>query len=333
MKPRAVPVLLALVLILALAHLLAPAAAQRTGKYRVGFLHLGSASAVADHTYAEVFRQSLRGLGYVEGQNVTIEYRWARGSDERLPELAADLVRREVEVIVAPTNPAILAAKRATTKIPIVMAVAVDPIGQGFITSFTRPGGNITGVAWSQAIEIGGEWAELLKEVAPTLSRVAGLLDTTLPGTGSYRRAAEDAAQRLGLALFPVEIRAPAELDGAFRAMVQQGAQAVVVFGSPMMNRHRYEIVDMAARYRLPDLYGFREAVAAGGLMSYRVDAADHYRRAATYVVKLLTGARATDLPVEQTTKIEVVINMKTARTLGLTIPPSLRLRADQVIE
>jgi putative tryptophan/tyrosine transport system substrate-binding protein len=307
-------------------------AAQQAGKHRVGFLHLGSGSAVADHTYAEIFRQSLRGLGYVEGQNVTIEYRSAHGSDERLPELAVNLVRREAEVIVASPNLAILAAKGATTRIPIVMAAAVDPINQGFITSFERPGGNITGVAWSHATEVEAEWADLLKEIAPKLSRVAGLVDRALPGT--YRRAAADAAQRLGWVFFSVEIGAPAELNDAFRTMAQRGAEAVVVFWSPMMKRHRSEIVHMAARYRLPDLYAFREAVTAGGLMSSRLDASDHYARAATYVVKLLTGGRVSDLPVEQaSTRIELVINLKTAKALGLMIPPSLLLRADQVIE
>jgi putative tryptophan/tyrosine transport system substrate-binding protein len=301
--------------------------------YRIGFLHASSPSAVVDATYASIFERELEVLGYIEGQKVTIEYRWAEGNAERLLALAAELVRREVAVIVAPNNPAIAAAKQATATIPIVMAIAVDPIGQGFISSFAKPGGNITGLTWSQGSEVAGKNLELLKDVVPRLSRVGGLVDGTFQGIVAYTRAAIDAAQKLRLVLRPVEFRAASDLEHAIKTIVGQGAQAVYVFGSPLTNRYRREIVELAAKHRLPDVYVFREGPDAGGLMSYGVSISDLYRRAAVYVDRILKGARPVDLPVEQPTKFELVINTKTAKALGLTLPPSLLLRADQIIE
>ena len=310
------------------------AAAQPAGKvWRIGFLHPGSAAAAADQSYADVLRQELRALGYVEGQNLVIEFRWGEGSPERLREFASDLVRREVAVIIAPNNPAIIAAKHATTTIPIVAAVAVDPVGQGLIASFAKPGGNVTGLTYTQEFEVAGKNLELLKELMPRLSRVAGLVDTTLPGIAKYRASAVAAAHRLGLAFSTVEFHQLTDIDRAFDTMVRQRAQAVYVFGSPTTNRHRHAIVDLATKHRLPDVYVFREAVEVGGLMSYGVNIGDLYRRSAVFVVKILQGANPKDLPVEQPTKLELVINLKTAKALGLTIPPSLLARADQVIE
>jgi putative ABC transport system substrate-binding protein len=310
------------------------AEAQQTGKvWRIGFLHPGSRAADADQGYADVLRQELRALGYIEGQNLIIEYRWAEDSSERLREFASDLVRREVAVIVAPNNPAIFAAKHATTTIPIVTAVAVDPVGQGFIASFPKPGTNITGVTYTQGFEIAGKNLELLKEFMPRLSRVAGLVDATLPGIAAYRAAAVAAAQRLSLAFSTIEFHRLADIDSAFDTMVRQRAQALYVFGSPLTNRHRREIVNLAAKHRLPDVYVFREGPEAGGLMSYGANIADLYRRSAVFVVKILQGANPKDLPVEQPTKLELVINLKTAKALGLTIPQSILVRADHVIE
>src|SRR5262245_6093394 len=309
------------------------AESQQAGKvWRIGFLHPGSPAATADQTYADVLRQELRALGYVEGQNLVTEYRWGEGSPERLRENASDLVKREVAVIIAPNNPAIIAARHATTTLPIVTAVAVDPVGQGFIASFAKPGGNITGVTYTQGFEVAGKNLEFLKELMPRLSRVAGLVDATLPGIGRYREAAAAAAQRLRLSFPTVEFHRLSDIDRAFDAMVRQRAQAVYVFGSPTTNRHRREIVNLAAKNRLPDVYVFREAVEAGGLMSYGVNIGDLFRRSAVFVVKILQGANPKDLPVEQPTKLELVVNTKTAKRLGLTIPRPFLLRVDEVI-
>jgi putative ABC transport system substrate-binding protein len=310
------------------------AGAQPPGHvWRVGFLHPGSPTAIADRTYVDIFRRELRDLGYVEGQNLTIEYRWGEERDDRLPELALDLVKRGVAVIVAPNNPAIIAAKNATRTIPIVTAVAVDPVGQGLIKSFARPGGNVTGVTYTQGFEVAGKNLELLKEALPRLSQVAGLVDTTLPGVAAYKRAAAEVAPRLGLVFAPIEFRRPTDIPVAFDTMVRQRAEAVYVFGSPLTNRYRREIVALAARHRLPDVYVFREGPDDGGLMSYGVNIGDLYRRSARFVDKILKGARPADLPVEQPTKFELVINAKTAKTLGLKIPPSLLLRADAILQ
>ena len=300
---------------------------------RIGFLHSGSPAATADRAYVEVFREEMRNRGYIEGENLAIEYRWAEGFDERLPRLAAELVGREVRLIVAANNPAIIAAKEASGTIPVVTAVAVDPIGQGFIASFAKPGRNITGATYTHAFEVAGKNVELLKEAIPSLSRLAGLIDASLPAIAGYRHAAADTAKRLGLSFSSLEFRRVSEVEAILTTMLRQGAEAVYVFGSPITNRYRREIIQLTARYRLPDTYVFREGADSGGLMSYGVNISDLYRRAAVYVVRILAGARPNDLPVEQPTKFELVINLNTAKSLGITIPQSLLLRADEVIQ
>src|SRR5215813_10987131 len=307
--------------------------AEEPRLHRIGFLHPSSASSPVDSGYAKVFQQELSALGYTDGQNLAIEYRWAEGDPGRLAAMAADLVRRDVALIVAPNNPAIAAAKQATSTTPIVMAIAVDPIGQGFIGSFARPGGNITGLTWSQAPDVAGKNIELLKEVAPHVVRIGGLVDATLPAIAAYTRAASEAAQKLRMSLRLAEFRTAGEIEPAFRRMAAQEAQAVYVIGSPLSNRYRQEIVQLAAKHRRPDVYVFRKGPETGGLLSYGVSIADLYRRSAFYVNRILKGAKPADLPAEQPTKFELVINLKTAKALGLSIRQSLLLRADQVIE
>ncbi len=296
---------------------------------RIGYLSYQSS---ASHL-TEVFLQGLRELGYFEGQNIVVEYRWAQGDLTRLSDLAADLVRRNVRLIVASGNREITAAKAATSTIPIVMVVAVDPVGVGFVASIARPGGNLTGLAWAPAVEIVGKHMELLKEVVPTLSRIAVLVDPSFPGIAPYRDAAEGAAKQLGLTYQEIEVREADDFRRAFEAIVREKSEAVFVQGSPRVFAHLRDLVDLAARHRIPAIFVFREAVPLGGLMSYGVDLAYLYRRAPTFVVKILHGAKPADIPVEQATKFDLVINLKTARALGLTIPQSLLLRADQVIE
>jgi len=296
---------------------------------RIGYLSYQSS---ASHL-TKAFHQGLRELGYFEGQNIIVEYRWAHGDFTRLPDLAADLVRRNVRLIVAPGNREINAAKAATSTIPIVMVVAVDPVGVGFVTSIARPGGNLTGLAWAPAVEIVSKHMELLKEVVPTLSRIAVLVDPSFPGIAPYRDAAEGAAKQLGLTYQEIEVREADNFSKAFAAIVRERSEAVFVQVSPRVFAHLRDLVDLAAHHQIPAIFVFREAVPLGGLMSYGVDLVDLYKRAPTFVVKILHGAKPADLPVEQPTKFELVINLKTARALGLTIPASLLQRADQVIE
>ena len=299
---------------------------------RIGFLALNIAAA--PHL-REAFRQGLRDLGYVEGHNVVIEYRDAAGKPERLPALAAELVALKVDVILAVGEPHALAAKQATKTIPIVFAVAADPVASGLVTNLARPGGNVTGLS-SVGPDLVGKRLELLKQVVPGVSRVAVLWQ---PGGADDRtekdllKGAEVAARALGVRLQFVEARGPAEFEGAFAAMTKARAGALTVLGSPMLLSERRRLVDLAAKHRLPAVYTSRESVDAGGLMAFGANFADMYRRAATYVDKILKGAKPADLPVEQPTKFDLLINLKTAKALGLTIPPSLLQRADQVIE
>jgi putative ABC transport system substrate-binding protein len=321
-----------LILTLALGILAAPLAAeaQQPGKVpRIGVLTSDSPEA---SPYADAIRQGLRELGYVEGQSIAIEWRWARGKLERYPDFAAEIVRLKVDVIVAGSNSAILAAQKATRTIPIVMVIATDPIGTGFVASLARPGGNITGLT-SQSLETAAKRMQLLKEAVPDLSRVAILWDPTEPGRRDQVREAEVAARALGVPVQLVEARSPGELDGTFAAIARKGAGAVYVQGSTMPFVHRARIAELAARHRLPAMCGIRIYVEAGCLISYNTSFTDLYRRAAYFVDKILKGAKPADFPVEQPTKFELVINMKTAKALGLTIPPSVLLRADQVIE
>jgi putative ABC transport system substrate-binding protein len=274
----------------------------------------------------------LRELGYIEGQNIAIEYRFASGRVGQLPVLAAELVRLKLDVIVTPTTPASLAAKQATSTIPIVFAAVADAVGAGLIANFARPGGNITGLA-SISAELGGKRLELLKEVAPKASRVAVLYNPADRSNVLVLKELQESAPALGLTLQPLEVRGPGDFEGAFVAMTRERAHALFGAAGVLTFEHRNTIVDLAAKNRIPAMWGHRQFVEAGGLMSYAVNWYDQLRRAATYVDKILKGAKPGDLPVEQPTKFELVINLKAAKALGLTIPPSLRLRADEVIQ
>ena len=308
-----------------------PAEAQQGGKVvRIGYMVV---NAVPDRS--EAFRQGLHDLGYVDGRNVAIEYRDAEGKPERLPALAAELVALQVHVIVAPTTVAALAVRRATSTIPIIFAGASDPVTSGLVTSLARPGGNVTGLS-ILGPELVGKRLEVLTQAVPGLSRVAVLQH---PGTSGERtgkdmlKEAQVAGRALGLRLQFVEAQGPADFDKAFSDMTRARAEALTVLVSAMFLTERRRLVALAAKNRLPTVYPWREYVDAGGLMAYGPNDAELYRRAATYADKILKGARPGDLAVEQPTKFELVINLKTAKALGLTIPPSLLARADQVIE
>ena len=308
------------------------AAAQPTAKvYRIGFLV--TATLTETGHLLKALSEGLRELGYVEGRNVVFERRFAEGRQERLPALAVELVRLNVDILVTGSNPVIAAVKQATATIPVVMAVSRDPVGAKFIASLARPGGNITGLANDTAPEIIGKNLALLKEAVPRISRVTYLWNPVPPGAEASKNALESAARNLGVAFQPVEVRGHAELEGAFAAMVRERANGIVVAQDPVTFGSRSQVVLLAARSRLPAVYGVREFAEAGGLMSYGPNIADQFRRAAMYVDKILKGAKPGDLPIEQPTKFELVINLKTAKALGLTLPPSLLQRADQVIE
>ncbi len=306
--------------------------AQPAGKVqRIGYL-LGTSSTVSPRP-VEAFRQGLRGLGWVEGQNIVIEYRSAEGRYDRLPDLAADLVRLKVDIIAAAGTAATTAAKNATRAIPIVMIGVGDPVGLELIASLARPGGNVTGLTFSVGMETAGKGLELLKEALPKVRRVAVLTNPANPGQPLALKNVKAAARSLGMQLQLLEARGPDEFDGTFAAMAKERVGALLVVSEAMFNIHRVRLADLAARNKLPSMHGFREDAEAGGLMSYGPDLADLFRRSATYVDKILKGAKPGDLPVEQPTKFELVINLKTAKALGLTIPASVLSRADQVIE
>ena len=298
---------------------------------RIGLLAPGSASDAS--LRLEAFLQGLRERGLIEGENVVIEYRWGGGRLDRLPDLAAELVRLRVDAIFAPASAATIAAQNATKTMPIVMATFGDPVGRGTIASLARPGGNVTGLSYSVGPEISSKQLELLKEVVPKVSRVAVLGNPDNPPYGAFLREAEVAGRSLGVQLQVLEARGPNDFDRAFAAMVKQRAGALLVLAEPVSLLHRTPLAELAAKNRLPAIYGFREYVEAGGLLAYGPNLSDLWRRAATYVDKILKGARPGDLPVEQPTKFELVINLKTAKALGLTIPPSLLGRADEVIQ
>jgi ABC-type uncharacterized transport system substrate-binding protein len=320
---------LALIATLVLSILVAPRtnAQQVTKVYRVGWLHPGSWSATL-----EPFRQSLHELGYSEGQNLVLEYRYAEGSDERLADLALELARLQVDVIVAVGVAGNRAAQHATHTIPIVMTGIADPVAQGFIASLARPGRNITGLATlNEALP--GKRLELLKETVPQRARIAVLTNPTHELHGLWMHNLTVASRALGLHLHVVELRRPEELDSAFAAMTQAGAGALVVLSDPVLLAKLYErTVDLAAKHRLPTMYDQRYYMDAGGLMYYGLSQPDRSRSVAVYVDKILKGAKPADLPVEQPTKFELVINLKTAQALGITMPPSLLLLADEVI-
>jgi ABC-type uncharacterized transport system substrate-binding protein len=309
--------------------LAAPLAAEAqapTKVPRIGFL-VAQPTAISG-PYLEAFRQGLRELGYVEGQNIAFESRSAEGKYERLPALAADLVRMNVDVVVTSAPPAATAAKQATSTIPIVFTSAIAPDASGLVVSLARPGGNVTGLAL-MGREVVGKHLELLKEVAPRVSRVAILQNPARPGL----REVEGAARSLGLQLHVVQASTAAEIDAAFAEMRSQRPAGVLVLRDPFFFQRRTQIVALAAKSRLPAVYGFREDAEAGGLMAYAPNILQMWRRSATYVDKILKGAKPGDLPIEQPSKFELIINLKTAKALGLPIPPSLLARADQVIE
>ena len=309
------------------------AEAQQTAKVpRLGYLspNLG----VSAHL-REAFRQGLRDLGYVEGRNVVVEYRDADGKLERLPSLAAELVALKVDVIVAPNTVGVLAAKQATETIPIVFAVAADPVASGLVTSLAHPGGTVTGLS-ILAPELVGKCLELLKQAVPGVSRVAALWQPGGLGERTEKdmlKGAEVAARALGVRLQFVEARGPADFERAFSDMTSARAGGLTVLPNNLFNNERKHLVDLAAKHRLPTVFPYREGADAGGLMAYGANLADLLRRAATYVDKILKGVKPGDLPVEQPTKFELVINLKTANALGLTIPQSVLARADEVIQ
>ena len=309
---------------------LAAQAQESIPRTRVAFL--GAESASTNQHFLDAFRQGLREHGYVDGQNLTLEARWAEGRSERFPELIAELLRLKARVILTISSPAALAAKNATTTIPIVF-IGGDPVGSGLVPSLAQPGGNLTGLSISLGEDFSGKWLELLKEAVPKVSRVAVLWNPTNPANAAYLAVLRGVAPKLGVKLHLAEIRDPSGFEGAFASMSAEHAQALVVVIDPLTVRYRGRIAELAAKNRLPAMYGFREFADSGGLMAYGANVADLCRRAATYVDKILKGAKPGDLPVEQPTKFELVINMKTAKALGLTIPPALLVRADQVIK
>jgi putative ABC transport system substrate-binding protein len=304
--------------------------AQQAGKVpRIGYLQIGSRLGSG----AEAFLQGLRDLGYVEGKNIVIEYRGdPQRREDRLPEFAADLVRLKVDVIVALDPPAARAAKNATKTIPIVIRSTADPVQAGFVASLARPGGNITGMT-SISTELYGKRLELLKEVIPRLSRVGVLWNPVRSANAINFKEMEVAARSLDLRLQSLEVRGANDFENAFRAAGKARVEALITIRTPLINDQRKRVADLAVKSRLPAIYDDREYIDAGGLMSYGTNLVDLYRRAATYVDKILKGAKPADLPVEQPTKFELIINLKAAKQIGLTIPPNVLVRADKVIK
>jgi ABC-type uncharacterized transport system substrate-binding protein len=318
---------------LLLTALLGTAAAQSPAKVpKVGYISPGSSSDPARLRRFEAFRQGLRELGYVEGQSIVLEPRWAEGKYDRYPALVADLVRSKVDVIVASGGAATKAAQQATRMIPIVMSVVIDPVGSGLVPSLAHPGGNVTGTSM-MAPDLVGKQLEVLKELVPNVSRVALLWNPANPGSAPQLREAESVARALGVGLQTLEARNPQEIDRAFAAMTRERAGALLVLVDAIFTNQVSQIADLAAKRRLPSIYGQREYAEAGGLMVYSSNPFDMERRAATFVDKILKGTRPAELPIEQPTKFELVMNLKTAKALGLTIPSSLLLRADHVVE
>jgi len=295
----------------------------------IGFLH--GASFEGYKPMVTSFRQGLKEAGYVDGYNVAIEFRWAEGHYDQLPAMAADLVRRQVTVIVTGGTPAAFAAKEATSTIPTVFSVGIDPVQLGLVGSLNRPGGNVTGTA-VLTVELGAKKLEMLHELLPTAAAIALLVNPTNPNVESETRVVQDAARLLGLHLHVLHASTESQIDAAFGAVVELRASALIVGVEPFLNDSRAQIVALAARYAVPAVYGVRDFVTAGGLMSYGTDLVDIYRQSGIYAGKILKGARPADLPVQQLTKVALVINLKTAKTLGLTIPTTLLGRADEVI-
>jgi putative ABC transport system substrate-binding protein len=282
--------------------------------------------------FADAFREGLRGLGYVDGRNIILEERWADGNLDRLPALAAELVRLNVDIILTPTTPAVQAAQRATKTTPIVMTLVTDPVDSKIVTSLARPGGNVTGLSLMHPEQTGKRLA-LLKELVPTLSRVAVFWSASTPSYTLVLRETEAAAQALAVRLHVVEVRGPADVDNAFSTIMKQRAGGLVVLPDAMFRNQQGRIIELAAKNRLPAMYWSRDLVAAGGLMAYGASIPEMHRQAAKFVDKILKGSRPADLPIEQPAKLDLTINLTTAKALGLTIPPSLLARADHIIE
>jgi putative tryptophan/tyrosine transport system substrate-binding protein len=307
------------------------ARSQQTGKmYRIGYL--GNSTAALEADLVGPFRDGLRDLGYEEGRNVVIEYRWAEGNEERFPVLIAELIAQKVDVIVTYGTPAALAVKKATTSVPLVMTAVGDPVGTGLVTSLARPGGNITGLS-SIAPELNGKRLELLREVIPKLSHIGVFWNPSNPIHVIDLKEVSIAAQVLQMKVQPLGVRVPEELEAAFAAIVKERPDALFILWDSVFQQNLMRIIDFATQNRLPAVSGRREWVAAGSLMSYGPSYEDMHRRAANYVDKILKGAKPADLPIQQPTKFDLVINLKTAKALGVTIPPLLLGTADEVLE
>ena len=304
--------------------------AQSTRVPRIGYL--SATSLASNAARIDAFKQGLRELGYVEGKTIFIDYRWAEGNLDRIPGLAAELVRLNVDVIVTAGPADTKGAKEATGTIPIVMGFDNDPVGNGFVASLARPGGNITGLS-TLAPELSGKQLELLKEIVPKLSRVAVIGNSTNPGNALSLREIELAARAYKLQLQKLDVLDPKDVETAFRALSKGRAEAVLVLGGPVLLSQRKQIVELTVKNRLPAIYYRSDFVEAGGLMTYGVSNTDLFRRAATYVDKILKGRTPADLPVEQPKKFEFIINLKAAKQIGLTIPPNVLSRADRVIK
>src|SRR6266571_3844258 len=324
-----------LVLVLMVGALAVPleSFAQQPAKIaRIGFLHSASPEGVGD-VHLQVFRDGLRELGYVEGKNLQLELRWGEGKLERLPALAAELVVANVDIIVAVTSPSVAAARQATQTIPIVMPLSSDPVGNGLVASLAHPGGNITGLS-QMAPELGEKRIQLLKEMFPKVSHAMAVLwNPDYVGMRARFEQAQVAAPAVGLTVRSVEVRDTRELDAAFDVIIREHPEALLLLADPLTISQRSRIVEFAAEQRLPAIYETSNFVDVGGLISYGPSISDQYRRAATYVDKILRGAKPADLPIEQPTKFELVINMRAAKALGIKIPDSIMLRADKVIE
>ena len=305
---------------------------QQSGKpYRLGQLSAGTKASRVP--LLEAFMRGMRDLGYIEGQNVIVEHRYAEGDFDRLPALARELLAWQPDVLLVSTTPGGLAAKAATSTVPIVMVGVSDPLGVGLIASLSRPGGNITGVT-NIGSELAGKRVEILKEIVPAASKVAVLINRNDSNAPSQINSARLAADRLGIQLEPImHIGGAADLKGAFEAAVREGAAAALRMIDPLTSALRTQTAALAAEFRLPTIYPFREDVLVGGLVSYGTSLPDQYRQAAAFVHKIFNGAKPADLPVEQPTKFELAVNLKTAKALGITVPPTLLARADEVIE
>ena len=318
---------------LAIGVLITPPAShaqQRAHVPRLGYL--GTSSASLESELLKAFREGLRDHGYVEGQNIVIEYRWAEGNYQRFPGLVADLVKLKVDLILTAGTPGAFAAKRATQTIPIVMAVTGDAVGTGLVSSLARPGGNLTGLT-TMVPDLEGKRLEILREILPKLVTVGVLLNTSNPLTAIQWEQTKTGAKALGIQLQPIELQRPEDFKDAFARIARQRPDAITMVADRFQLAHRMQILDFVAKARVPAMYPYKDFVIAGGLVSYGPSYEDLFRRSASYVDKILRGAKPSDLPIEQPTKFELLVNLKTARTLGVPIPPSLLQRADHVFE